>query len=244
MTRRGFTLLEVMVALTILVGALLAISDLTGSALRNHAYARDLTAATLLARGKMAEVVERYEDEGFRDEDEAAEGDFAEEGRPEFRWKLEVIRPRADLTPDRLLGALLGGGDDAATQEMVTQLLGGGPRAGAGAGPQVGASPFGAAMAGMLQGQLAAFGESLRKSLREVRLTVAWPGGKEGHRFTVATHLVVLNPRAPGGQRGTEPDVPPGLVAPAAGAAPGVPGAPPPPRFQGPFTPRPPGAPE
>ena len=44
----GFTLLEVLIALTVLAGSLLAISDLAGNAIRNYAYARDLSVATLL----------------------------------------------------------------------------------------------------------------------------------------------------------------------------------------------------
>ena len=53
---RGFTLLEVMVALALLAAAFMALADLGGNALRNYGYARDLTAATLLARGKMVEL--------------------------------------------------------------------------------------------------------------------------------------------------------------------------------------------
>ena len=51
---RGFTLLEVMVALAILATSLLAISDVVAGALRNQVRARNLALAALLARGKMA----------------------------------------------------------------------------------------------------------------------------------------------------------------------------------------------
>ena len=61
---RGFTLLEVMVALAILATSLLALSDVVGGALRNHVRARDLELAALLARGKMAEVEGRTDAEG------------------------------------------------------------------------------------------------------------------------------------------------------------------------------------
>ena len=52
-------------ALAVLAGALMAVADLSGSALRNFGYARDLSVATLLARGKMAEMEEKYEDTGL-----------------------------------------------------------------------------------------------------------------------------------------------------------------------------------
>ena len=124
--RRGFTLLEVMVALAVLAGSLMAVADLSGNALRNFGYARDLSVATLLARGKMAELEEKYEDVGFTDFDQTEEGTFADQGQPGMRWKLELQKPTSDLTPEKILGAFLGGGDgDVGTQEMLGKLLGG-----------------------------------------------------------------------------------------------------------------------
>jgi hypothetical protein len=71
----------------------------------------------------------------------------------------------------------------------------------------------------LLQARLTAFGEALKQSLREMRLTVSWPSGAETRSFTVTTHLVVLNPKAPGGARGDSPDVPPSMAAASAAAA-------------------------
>ncbi len=218
----AFTLLEVMVALMLLAAALMAISDLSGNALRNHAYARDLSLATELARGKMAEVEEKYEDSGFKDFDEEQDGDFEEQGHKEVKWLLEVRKPEADLSAEQLLG-LLAGGSGGSPQEILAKLMGGAPPAGgpASGGPVADLGAASALLAGVLQRQLTAFGESIKKSLREVRLTVAWQDGRDTHRFSVVTHMVVLNPKAPGGQRGTQPDVPPNLAA----APGGIPGA-------------------
>jgi hypothetical protein len=123
-----------------------------------------------------------------------------------------------------MLGKLLGGGAGGAA--------GGAAGAAGAAGTALGA---GGAMGVVLQAQLKAFAEELRSSLRELRLTVSWGTGKREEGFSVATHLVVLNPRAPGGARGASPDVPanlseppsPGSVTPA---LPGIPvaGTPPP----------------
>src|SRR5690606_3853502 len=52
----GFTLLEVMVAVAILALSLVAIFSSEGGAIRAGARARQMSAATLLARCKMAEV--------------------------------------------------------------------------------------------------------------------------------------------------------------------------------------------
>ncbi len=221
MTRRargGFTLLEVMVALAVLAGALMAVAELSGTALRNYGYARDLTMATLLARGKMAEVEEKYEDQGFTDFDETEEGSFADQGQPGIRWRLEVRKPDSSLTAEQLLAALLGAGtDDAGTQELIAKLMGGGTGGadgkGGGGGP-TSAGP-GGLLGSVLQTQLTAFAEQVKKAVRRVTLTVSWKDGRVDHGFDVSTVMVVLNPRAPGGARGTDPDIPPNVVAPA-----------------------------
>jgi len=221
--RSGFTLLEVMVALAVLAGALMAVADLTGNALRNFGYARDLSVATLLARGKMVEIEEKYEDSGFTDFDETEEGTFSDQGYPGIRWKVELKRPGGSMTAEQLLGAFLGaGGEDVGTQEMLGKLLGGGADAAKG-GP--GSAGPGGVLGGVLQTQLTAFAEELKKAVRHVVLRVSWKDGKSEHAFDVSTYLVVLNPKAPGGARGLDPDIPPNLAGPAtqAGRLPGSP---------------------
>ena len=222
--RKGFTLLEVMVALALLAAAFMSLAELGGQALRNHAYARDLSAATLLARGKLAELEEKYDDQGFKDFDEDDEGDFADAGRADVRWKVELVRPDPDLSAERLMGLLAGGDAEADGPGLLASLFGAAPKDAKG-GPKADTGAAGAMAAQLLQAQLTAFGEELKKSLRELRLTVSWDDGKP-RSFTVVEHLVVLNPRAPGGARGEAPDLPPGLAAQAApGAAAGAPGS-------------------
>ncbi len=223
----GFTLLEVMVALALLAAALMAIADLSGNALRNHAYARDLSAATLLARGKMAELEQTYEDEGFRDFDQIDDGDFSDAGRADVRWHLELLRPSSDLSADQLVSMMTGSGIDP--QDLITKLMGGGAATTAAGSSSTGPSqptttasgPALGALTGLIQTQVTAFGETLKQSFREMRLTVSWRDGNAPRSFTVTTHLVVLNPKAPGGARGDNPEVPPNLatVSGLAGAA-------------------------
>jgi general secretion pathway protein I len=176
----GFTLLEVMVALAILASALLAVSEIVSGALRNHGRARDLDVATLLARGKMVDLEEKYKADGFRDTDESDEGTFDEEGHPEIRWTAEVVAPKADDLCTRLLGDLLpeGGEEDAPAD----------------GGPTAGASPQGLAMEGIIQQQCALLSQDVQKGVREVRLTVAWGTEAAPESFTVVTHLVELQP--------------------------------------------------
>jgi general secretion pathway protein I len=238
----GFTLLEVMVALAVLAGALMAVADLSGSALRNFGYARDLSVATLLARGKIAELEEKYEDQGFTDFDETEEGNFGDQGQPGMRWKLELRRPGAGLSAEQILGAFLGAGEgDVGTQELLGKLLGSqNPGAGGKGGPTSGLP--GGVTGSVLQTQINAFAEELKKGVRQVTLRISWKDGKIDQGFDLSTYWVVLNPKAPGGARGPNPDVPPNLGGPPPVSR--LPGAPVPgqrqPAPSGPRTLRPP----
>ena len=54
--RSGFTLLEVILALTILAGAMAVLGEINRQALQNAAAARDLSRALTLAESKLAEI--------------------------------------------------------------------------------------------------------------------------------------------------------------------------------------------
>lgn len=175
----GFTLLEVMVALAILAGSLLAISDVVSGALRNHVRARNLEVATLLARGKLAALEDHFEAKGFKTTDEDDEGTFEDEGHPEVRWRVEVKVPPGELGPDTVLRALTGSED--ALQQLLPSPEQGGQ-----------SSPFQALIEGQLQQRLAEFGRTLKQGVRQVQLTISWPEAAGEESFAVTTHMVVL----------------------------------------------------
>jgi general secretion pathway protein I len=194
---RGFTLLEVMVALAVLALALTATSDVVGGALRNHVRARQLEVATVLARGKLAELEAAFEQEGFRDFDQKDEGTFEAEGHPEVTWQSEAVKPQVDLGADGVIKALTGmdGGVAGLLGLDASSLPGaGGGAAATGAGGPTSslAGALSGASVGLIQGQLTALGEQIKQGVRELRLTVSWPDGKTTESFTVVTHLVVL----------------------------------------------------
>jgi general secretion pathway protein I len=167
-----------MVALAILAASLLALSEISGGALRNHARAQQLHVATTLARTKMVEVQAQFERKGFRDFDETEDGTFEAEGHPEVRWKLDVRRPSIDAGPEAVLAALTGG-------KTVQDLL-----------PPPDQAPalaqYQPIIQASMQNLLVQIGEKLKKGAREVRLTVSWPSGGATESFDVTTHLVVL----------------------------------------------------
>lgn len=176
---RGFTLLEVMVALAILATSLLALSDVVGGALRSEVRARNLEVATLLARAKMAALEDRYEWKGFAASDESDDGTFDEEGHPEVRWKVQVTAPSGTLDGDRIVRAITG--------TDLQQLLPPPDQA-----PQL--APFQAQLTVAFQAMAAKLGENLRRGLREVRLTVSWTEDGREESFEVRTHMLVLAP--------------------------------------------------
>ena len=183
--REGFTLLEVMVALAILAAALLTISQIVSASLRNEVRAQKLDVATLLARGKMVELEERYERTGFKDFDDAEDGDFEEQGHPEVKWKTEVVKPEVDLSSQKIL-QMLTGSDDLQSLAGAAQPKDGGPTT---------VNPMAGLLGPTLDAQLLKFGETVKKGVRELRLTVSWPDGKVDGSFTIVTHLVVLAPK-------------------------------------------------
>jgi general secretion pathway protein I len=169
-----------MVALGILAAALVTISEISGSALRTQVRARQLQVATLLARTKMVQVQADAERKGFRDFDETDEGTFEKEGHPEVRWRVETKKPTVELGPKAVLAALTGG-------KTLEELLPSPETM-----PQL--APFQNMMQASIQNLLTQVGEKLKKSVRQVRLTVSWADGKTTESFDVVTHLVVTEP--------------------------------------------------
>lgn len=215
MSRRAFTLLEVVVALAILAVSLMAVLDINSNAVYSHVYAKKLTVATLLARGKMIDLEQKLYDEGLNAEDDEDAGDFSDEGWPSYKWRAKIIVPKTNgLSPEQLFGALfnlpLGGtGADGAggAAGLLGALFGAGgkgdPAAAAGLPPgtqpggQGGAAGLLGAlgpMAGVAQAQFTQMVDQLQKSVREVHLTVTWKEGKLTESFDLVTHVVSLGP--------------------------------------------------
>jgi general secretion pathway protein I len=226
----GFTLLEVMISLGILAVALMAIGDLNGGAVRMHAYAKKLTVAVQLARGKMLDVQEQLRKDGLSDYSKEYHGTFEDEGWPEFKWKAQVIKPDFDVDPTTAINRLGGGlGLDSAPGGIGGALSGltggGGLPGGASSGLSgIPSGPTGGAggalgalgpMSGLVDAQVKQFSELIKNSVRELKLTVSWKAGSVEESFDVVEHIVVLpdaknnaaaNAQAKTGQGNTGPN--------------------------------------
>ena len=195
----GFTLLEVMISLAILAVSMVALSGLNGGAVTMQAYARRATEATLLLRGKMNDLEDQLHKDGFSDFDDEKHGTFEDDGAPGYAWRAEILRPDVQLDASQLLG-LMGLGpnqpaDAAKSGGALTQGLAGaaaalglGGQSGAAGTQALASGPF----AGILQGQAQGFLETLKKSVREVRVTVSWQDGKEERSISASQEMVIL----------------------------------------------------
>jgi general secretion pathway protein I len=193
---RGFTLLETVVALAILAMALMAIFDINSGAVSNHAYAKKLTVATLLARSKMTDLEQQLYDEGFAADDKEDKGDFSREGWSQFKWRAKVIAPKTDgVSPEQLVGAIfnlpIGEGGDLGG---LASMFGAGGGKDTKGGPQQGTNPLAGAAMGMAQPMFSQMVQQITQTVREVRLTVYWRDGTQVESLDLVTHVVSLGP--------------------------------------------------
>jgi general secretion pathway protein I len=212
---RGFTLLEVTISLAILAISLVAISGMNGGAVAMETYARRATEATLLLRAKMNDVEEQLQKDGFSDFDDEKRGTFDDEGARGFSWRAEILKPDVQLDASQLLNLMGAGGNtsggggyaspDTSSSKSSTGLgqglaaaasaigMGGGKTGGSQGAAALAGGPFG----GLLQTQAQGFLETLKKSVRELRVTVSWQDGKE-ERSVSASQQIVIFPEAVG----------------------------------------------
>ncbi|ATB37368.1 hypothetical protein CYFUS_002790 [Cystobacter fuscus] len=232
---RGFTLLETVVALAILALALMAIFDINSGAVANHAYAKKLTVATLLARSKMTDLEQKLYDEGFSNDDQEESGDFSAEGWEGFKWRAKIIAPQTEgVSPEQLIGAIfnlpIGEGGDLSG--LASMFGGGGTGKDGSSSSQTTANPMAGAAMGMAQPMFTQMVQQITQTVRELHLTVYWREGTQVESLDLVTHMVSLGPGSDrnGGFQPNNGTQPPGMseqwVDPATGfivqnAAPG-----------------------
>ena len=166
---RGFTLLEIMVALAILSMTLVVLLEIITNNVRATNHSKSTTAATFLARGKMIDIEDDIIANGFVDNDQTDEGTFKEQGFPGYSWSSVV--ERVELPTDITQKAQQTSTDTALDSKDPMQALGG-------------------VMGGLMSSFLEPIRIGLQESVRRVTLRVFWEEpGRPNQTLEVVTFL-------------------------------------------------------
>jgi general secretion pathway protein I len=201
-TRRGFTLLEVLVAIAILgLGLTMILSSQVGL-FAGASRGEHFTIATNLARCKMSEVEVELLKKGYPVTDEKDEGSCCgEDGEPGYTcsWKIERIE-----LPEAAEMSLDGGTDSADPSQgpfAALEKLGmmGESKPGANAGPPptlqniaetVGESSMSSGLGPMVMGIVyPSLKPMLEASIRKLTVQVEWKEGSKKREFAVTQYV-------------------------------------------------------
>jgi prepilin-type N-terminal cleavage/methylation domain-containing protein len=202
--QRGFTIMEVIVAIMLLAVAVVSIFGAQFAAIATTEFARYSTHAIQLARCKMSELeLETLTENGFESTDVVERGDCCEllEGEPfsetdsidnvfTCTWELKVVDipdltsimtgggPDGGLGPD-LFGDGAGGADGLGALGAMTGM--GGDRTG-------GMDDMG--LMGMISGFAPMITDMLREGIRRATVKVEWDQGSRHREFVLSQYLV------------------------------------------------------
>ena len=187
---RGFTLVEVMLALAILgLGLGMLLRSVAGNA-RTVQHAQMLGIATDLARSKMYDIEEdllKDAEDGFQEQNQSESGDFADEGWSEILWEAEI--EKVELPALNALSTLAGGSEGEGQQQGegggLFDFLGGITPAGGGAGGAGSTS----VSESFLSSQMELLSQILEASIRKVTLTVRWRVGGDKESMEVVCYF-------------------------------------------------------
>ena len=181
---KGFTLLEVLVALAILAISVMVLIDAQTAAVEMREQGDEMIVGTLLARDVMTLVELRMEKEGFGELTITEDGDFREEeyldAFEDHHWEYEVSRVELDIGRIlQMVNQLMGMAEDEGAVEDESMLTGGLSLDSLGIDPMM-------------------FTEELSRYIREVRVRVYWCGEEaarqEGYcgpdEVVLVTHIV------------------------------------------------------
>ena len=166
----GFSLLEVMVAMAILAGALTSISVAVSRSVATSNHARMMTTATFLCRQKLVEREEKFIVDGFTDDSLQVQekGDFEDPNFKRFRWELTIDKLTLPST-DQIQAAATKVLQDK--QSAVATATGSASSSnGSGSNSVAGAN----AATGAMSGMLGPVKDMLEQGIRRVGMKVFW----------------------------------------------------------------------
>lgn len=173
---RGFTILEVLIAVAILAIATTALLGTQSRSVVQNDHGRQLSTAAMLAHDQMIHLQNQMKKDGFKAERETESGSFRGREYQDFRW--EAIIDPIDMQPEdlssQLQGQLLGTTDDE--------------------GSLSGSSAINAQLPTML-GMITMMIQNITdQRIRRVTLAVHWDDLKGEHTFTLRQFVVLMEP--------------------------------------------------
>jgi general secretion pathway protein I len=169
---RGFSLLEVMIAMAILAGALTWIVVGVSRNIKAENHAKLMTTANFLAREKMVDIEDDLYEKGFGEFEKEQSGQFDDKGFSRYTWRAIVDKvelPSAEQLQTVLSNAqqarqtLQGGGGDTNTQAQ--------------AGTSTSSNPL-TAGASAISSQFGVIKDVLEQAIRRVTIKVGWVEGR------------------------------------------------------------------
>ena len=208
---RGFTLLEILIAMAILSFSLVALLGHQGVAIQASDYSNRVSQASFLLEGKLLDVKQKICSDSIDIYDNCDEGDFRDEGfkatsSNSYRWKvcafkLEIQEGASEQLTERLSSLLMG-------------FMGGGETSGSGLGSGMG-SPLSGAFGGldptsgmekamgqiaMATGMIPNFLQQLEDQIRKVRIEVSWRDQTQERRLLLERFITPLGASGCGGE--------------------------------------------
>jgi prepilin-type N-terminal cleavage/methylation domain-containing protein len=175
----AFSLLEVMVALAILSVGLVLLTQVQARSAELAIEAREMTVATMLARGKLYDCQVDLLKKGFSVGDYDEEGTFDDEGYPSYFWECHAYKPEMPTADGGdVSGAVdkLGMGNAADTAASTTS------------------NPAQDMGMQFLSPVLSQMSSVLGDSIRELVVIVRWGEGAGRTEMTVTTHVIDKGP--------------------------------------------------
>lgn len=185
---RGFSLLEVMIAMAILAGALTWMVVGVSRNIKAENHAKLMTTANFLAREKMVDLEDDLYEKGFGEFEKEQSGAFDDKGFARFSWKAIVDKvelPSAEQMQTVLSNAqqarqtLQGGGTDPSLQGQAGLNTPGGSSSSS--------NPL-TAGASALGSQFGIIKDVLEQGIRRVTVSVNWYEGKKPQQVAITAY--------------------------------------------------------
>ena len=176
----GFTLLEVMIAMAILAGAMTWLTVGVARAIRAENHAKLMTVATFLARQRLSEFEDEMFEKGFGEFDKKTCDKFADKAMARFTWCItsdKVELPAADQVQSMISKAT----------EAKQQLNPDAPKTDSKPGDS--SSNPTAQGAGMFGTMFPLIKDILEQGIRRVTVEVIWHEGSVEHAVTAPIYF-------------------------------------------------------